>query len=232
MIDIPIIVQLENVDISNGQSVVLQNIDFKLADGEMIYIIGKSGSGKSSLIKSLYGEIPLAQGNGTVAGISLNKLNRGSLPLFRRKLGMVFQEFHLLQHWTVRKNLEYVLKATEWKEKTKISERVYEVVDQVGLVSQIDKQINKLSGGEQQKIAIARSVLNYPSLILADEPTGNLDPESSNEIMYLLHKIAEKNKSAIIISTHDYNLIEKFPARIYECKDSQLLEKQTSEGQI
>ncbi len=225
MIDIPIIVNLQNASISNGDKVILRDVNLKVADGEMIYIIGKSGSGKSSIVKTLYAELPLESGSGKVANHNLTELNRKSLPLFRRKLGIVFQEFHLLNHWTLRKNLEYVLRATEWKDTEKIKERVHEVLDQIGISDKIDTIVNNLSGGERQKVAIARAILNKPSLLLADEPTGNLDPDSSDDILYLLHKVAKENKTAIIIATHDYRLLEKFPARIYICKDGQLLEK-------
>lgn len=225
MINIPIIVDVQQASISNEDNIVLDNITFRLADGEMVYIIGKSGSGKSSFIQTLYGDNPLAGGSISVCNTSLQDLATKDLPLFRRKLGIVFQEFHLLKHWTVKNNLEYVLKATDWKNKAEISARVLEVLEQIGMTDKLDTIVSSLSGGEQQKIAIARSILNKPSLLLADEPTGNLDPESSDEIMYLLHKVANENKTAIIIATHDYRLIDKFPARIYECKNGNLIEK-------
>lgn len=226
MIDIPIIVDIEQADIANeDKNIVLNGVNFKIADGEMVYVIGKSGSGKSSLIKTLYGEIDLSNGRGKVADYNLSELNRKTLPLFRRKIGIIFQEFHLLNHWTVGRNLEYVLRATEWKDKSAMSNRVQEVLTQINMLDRINDVVNKLSGGEQQKIAIARSILNKPTLLLADEPTGNLDPESSDEIMYLLHKVANESKTAIIIATHDYRLIEKFPARVYECKNRGLQEK-------
>lgn len=225
MINIPIIVDVQQASIANEDKVVLNNISFRLADGEMVYIIGKSGSGKSSFIKTLYGENPVAAGIVSVCDVALQDIASKELPIFRRKLGIVFQDFHLLKHWTVQNNLEYVLKATDWKDKSAIAARVEEVLEQIGLLAKLDTVVSSLSGGEQQKIAIARAILNKPALILADEPTGNLDPESSDEIMYLLHKVANENKTAIIIATHDYRLIDKFPARIYECKDGNLTEK-------
>lgn len=224
MIDIPIIVDIKGGTITNGDHTVLDNVHFQLADGEMVYIIGKSGSGKSSLIKTLYGDQELGGGHCIVAGEELGTLSRKSLPLFRRKLGIVFQEFHLLTHWTVGRNLEYVLKATEWKDKNEIVDRVQTVLGQIGMADKINEVVDKLSGGEQQKVAIARAILNSPSLLLADEPTGNLDPESSDEVMYLLHEVANKNKTAIVVATHDYRLLEKFPARVYKCEGGQLLE--------
>jgi len=226
MIDISIIVDMKDASISNDTNTVLSDVNLKLADGETTYIIGKSGSGKSSIIRTLYGEHKLAGGQVKVIDYDLDDLTQKDLPLYRRKLGIVFQEFHLLNHWSVGRNLEYVLKATDWKDKSAIKARVNEVLEQIGMLSKIDSTVNSLSGGERQKIAIARAILNSPALILADEPTGSLDPESSDEVMYLLHKVAETNKTAIIIATHDYRLIEKFPARVYECKDGQLVEHQ------
>jgi len=226
MINIPLVINLSKADITNGDKVVLSQIDFQLAVGEMAYVIGKSGSGKSSLLKTLHGELQAAAGDITVADQKLSELNTRSLPLFRRKIGVVYQEFHLLQHWTVHRNLQYVLKATEWTSNPEMEDRIQEVLTQIGLHDKASELVSNLSGGEQQKIAIARAILNRPMLILADEPTGNLDPESSDDIMYLLHKVAAANKTAILIATHDYRLIEKFPARVYTCQDGQLTENQ------
>jgi len=225
MINIPLVVSMQDLDISNGDKVVLSAVDFELAVGEMAYVIGSSGSGKSSLIRTIHGEIPATTGSITVADYDVRNLNAKTLPLLRRKLGIVYQEFHLLQHWTVYRNLEYVLKATEWTSTTDMKTRIQEVLTQIGLAGKQAELVNNLSGGEQQKVAIARAILNNPLLILADEPTGNLDPDSSDEVMYLLHKVAAANKTAILIATHDYRLIEKFPARVYSCKDGQLSEQ-------
>ena len=225
MINIPLVVSMQDLDISNGDKVVLSAVDFELAVGEMAYVIGSSGSGKSSLIRTIHGEIPATTGSITVADYDVRNLNAKTLPLLRRKLGIVYQEFHLLQHWTVYRNLEYVLKATEWTSTTDMKARIQEVLTQIGLAGKQAELVNNLSGGEQQKVAIARAILNNPLLILADEPTGNLDPDSSDEVMYLLHKVAAANKTAILIATHDYRLIEKFPARVYSCKDGQLSEQ-------
>jgi len=203
MINIPLVVSMQDLDISNGDKVVLSAVDFELAVGEMAYVIGSSGSGKSSLIRTIHGEIPATTGSITVADYDVRNLNAKTLPLLRRKLGIVYQEFHLLQHWTVYRNLEYVLKATEWTSTTDMKARIQEVLTQIGLAGKQAELVNNLSGGEQQKVAIARAILNNPLLILADEPTGNLDPDSSDEVMYLLHKVAAANKTAILIATHD-----------------------------
>lgn len=225
MLEIPIIVRLENATISNGYDNVLSGVNLAIADGELAYIIGRSGAGKSSLIKTLYGENQLTSGQGQVADHNLNELDKNALPLFRRKIGIVFQEFHLLNHWTVQRNLEYVLKATDWKDNVAIKERVATVLDQVQMSDKAETIISNMSGGEQQKIAIARSILNSPSLLLADEPTGNLDPQSSEEIMNLLHQVARENKTAIVIATHNYDIIDKYPGRVLECIKQTLIEK-------
>ncbi|CAG0907971.1 unnamed protein product [Cyprideis torosa] len=191
---------------------------------EMTYLIGKSGSGKSTFLRTLYGAIPLLSGSVSIAGFDLSLLSKKQIPLLRRSIGMVFQNFHLFERWTVAQNLDYVLKATEWNDESNRSERVQEVLSEIKLWDKKDIKVHQLSGGEQQKVVIARAILNKPQLIIADEPTGNLDPESSEEIMHLLYKIATENKMAILIATHDHILMKKFPARIFECKDSNIEE--------
>lgn len=224
MTQIPLVLDLKNATIGQGDSRVFDSINFSLADAEMAYLIGKSGSGKSTFMKTLYGAIPLIGGQGTIAGFDLTKADRKTIPLMRRKIGMVFQDFHLFDKWTVAQNLEYALKAIEWKDQSERDRRVEEVIGQVGLTHKKDISVYQLSGGEQQKVVIARAVLNKPAIIIADEPTGNLDPESSEEIMDMLYKVAIENKTAILIATHDYLLMEKFPARVFECKDKNISE--------
>lgn len=222
--DIPLIIELDGVDIYNDETLILNNINFSLAEGEMSYIVGKSGSGKSSLLKTLYGEKEIDSGYGRVGEYLLKDLNRKTIPLLRRSIGMVFQDFNLFNNWTLRQNLEYVLKATEWKDKDEISQRAITVLDQVGLTSKSEEYVYNLSGGEQQRVVIARAILNHPKLIIADEPTGNLDPETSDDIFRLLYAVATENKSAMLIATHDYRIIQKFPAKVYRCENQSLQE--------
>lgn len=222
--DIPLIIELDGVDIYNDETLILNNINFSLAEGEMSYIVGKSGSGKSSLLKTLYGEKEIDSGYGRVGEYLLKDLNRKTIPLLRRSIGMVFQDFNLFNNWTLRQNLEYVLKATEWKDKDVISQRAITVLDQVGLTSKSEEYVYNLSGGEQQRVVIARAILNHPKLIIADEPTGNLDPDTSDDIFRLLYAVATENKSAMLIATHDYRIIQKFPAKVYRCENQSLQE--------
>lgn len=221
---ISLVIQLDHAEIANENKTVLHDVNFALAEGEMSYLIGKSGSGKSSLLKTLYGAQPLKSGKGSVGTYDLNTLDKHSIPLLRRTLGMVFQDFHLFDNWTVRQNLEYILKATDWKDKDKITLRAQEVIDEVKLGHKMEEKVYNLSGGEQQRVVIARAILNHPKIILADEPTGNLDPETSDDIFRLLYKVATENKSAMLIATHDHRIIEKFPARVYKCVDGALRE--------
>jgi cell division transport system ATP-binding protein len=191
--------------------------------GEFVFLIGKTGTGKSSLLKLLYGDLPLHSGQGTIVGFDLNKLKDKEIPLLRRKLGVVFQDFKLLPDRTLFDNLSFVLKATGWKGKTKIKERVAEVLELVNVTSSDQKFPFELSGGEQQRVAIARALLNHPELIIADEPTGNLDPETSQEIMHLFRKLHTGGIS-IVMATHDYNMIVKFPGKIFQCDQGRLNE--------
>jgi cell division transport system ATP-binding protein len=185
-----------------------------LNETEFAYLIGKTGSGKSSLLKILYGELPLTEGNGSVAGFDLKNLKRKEVPMLRRKIGIVFQDFQLLMDRTVIQNMIFVLGATGWKDKTLIQKRALSVLQLVGVEQKANAMPHALSGGEQQRVAIARALLNQPELLLADEPTGNLDPETSEEIMHLLIAVAQEEKSAILMATHDLNMVKKFPARV------------------
>lgn len=211
------IIFFQNVDIVQGEKTILSDVNFELYTAETIYIVGKSGSGKSSLLKTMYGSLPVQSGIAHVAGFNLLGLKEKDVPKLRRNLGMVFQDFLLFDEWTVGKNLLYVLEALGWKERPKITARVLEVLHLVGLSGFEKKLVKELSGGEQQRVVIARSLLNKPAIIIADEPTGNLDPETSDDILYLLNRLSKENGTSIIIATHDYRIIEKFPARMYHC---------------
>ena len=216
-------INLQNVTIVNEKNTILTDVNFKVDVGEFVFLIGKTGAGKSSLLKLLYGDLPLHSGQGTIVGFDLNKLKDKEIPLLRRKLGVVFQDFKLLPDRTLFDNLSFVLKATGWKGKTKIKERVAEVLELVNVTSSDQKFPFELSGGEQQRVAIARALLNHPELIIADEPTGNLDPETSQEIMHLFRKLHTGGIS-IVMATHDYNMIVKFPGKIFQCDQGRLNE--------
>jgi cell division transport system ATP-binding protein len=217
------LIKIENATIAHPTNVVLNNIDFEVTKGEFLYIIGKTGSGKSTLLKTLYGELPITKGTGNVCDFNLVDLKNKNIPYLRRKLGIVFQDFQLLTDRSVYENLAFVLTATGWKKKSEIETRIQEVLDKVGLKHKEYKMPHELSGGEQQRVVIARALLNDPEIILADEPTGNLDPETSEDIMRLLIDISKTGR-AVLIATHDYPLINKFPSRIIECKDSKIIE--------
>lgn len=214
-----ILLQLEHVGICRNENVVLQDASFALDPGEFVYVIGKVGSGKSSLLKALYCEIPLQSGEGRLLGYDLTRMKRKYIPYLRRKLGIVFQDFQLLTDRSVIKNLEFVLKATGWKNKADIERRIDEVLSQVGMQNKGYKMPHELSGGEQQRVVIARALLNTPDIILADEPTGNLDPETSGQIVQLLHDICKKG-TAVIMTTHNYTLVHNYPARIVKCENA------------
>jgi cell division transport system ATP-binding protein len=216
-------INLQNATIVNEKNTILTDVNFKVDVGEFVFLIGKTGTGKSSLLKLLYGDLTLHSGQGTIVGFDLNKLKDKEIPLLRRKLGVVFQDFKLLPDRTLFDNLSFVLKATGWKGKTKIKERVAEVLELVNVTSSDQKFPFELSGGEQQRVAIARALLNHPELIIADEPTGNLDPETSQEIMHLFRKLHTGGIS-IVMATHDYNMIVKFPGKIFQCDQGRLNE--------
>ena len=208
------VIELNQVNIYQSKKLILENVNLTLNETEFAYLIGKTGSGKSSLLKILYGELPLTEGNGSVAGFDLKNLKRKDVPMLRRKIGIVFQDFQLLMDRTVIQNMIFVLGATGWKDKTLIQKRAMSVLQLVGVEQKANAMPHALSGGEQQRVAIARALLNQPELLLADEPTGNLDPETSEEIMHLLIAVAKEEKSAILMATHDLNMVKKFPAKV------------------
>lgn len=215
------IISISNVSIFQKHNMILNNVSFSINKGEIVYLIGKTGSGKSSLLKTLYGELPLTQGTAEVAGYNLQTLKTKEIPFLRRKLGVVFQDFQLLTDRTINENLLFVLKATGWKDKAKMQTRIQEVLEKVHLTTKGFKMPHELSGGEQQRVAIARALLNDPELILADEPTGNLDPETSEGIMKLLIEISKTGR-AILIATHDIMLYSKFPSRTLKCENGKV----------
>lgn len=217
------LVSLEKATIKNRENTVFEAVDLQVRPGDFVFLIGKTGSGKSSLIKVLYGDLELAEGKGQLLGFDLNQLKEKQIPLLRRKLGVVFQDFKLLPDRSLFDNLAFVLKATGWNEKSKIKARVKEVLNLVNVKVETSKYPFELSGGEQQRVAIARALLNHPEIILADEPTGNLDPETSQEIMQLFKQL-HQNGMTIIMATHDYNMILKFPGTILKCENKQLFE--------
>lgn len=217
------IVNIEKAKIVNSKITILNEVDLNLKAGEFVYLIGKTGSGKSSLLKTLYGDLKLKTGRADVCGYTLEKLKRKEVPYLRRKLGIVFQDFELLMDRSVHENLRFVLKATGWKEKKKIEKRINEVLEHVGLGTKGYKMPHELSGGEQQRVVISRALLNDPELILADEPTGNLDPDTSRNILSLLQRIAAEG-TTILMATHDYSMMQEFPARTIRCEDQRVKE--------
>ena len=217
------LVNYSSVNVYQETQEVLRNVSFSVEKGEFVYLIGRVGSGKSSLLKTIYGELPIHEGEAEVMGYDLRKLKQKHLPDLRRKLGVIFQDFQLLTDRTVQANLRFVLRATGWKDNEAIRQRIQEVLELVGMSEKGDKYPDELSGGEQQRIAIARAILNHPELILADEPTGNLDTETSRNITELLHKICDQG-SAVIMITHNLYLPDLFPGRILQCKNQQLVE--------
>jgi cell division transport system ATP-binding protein len=221
------IIRLDSISIFQKKNLILNNISLGVNKGEFVYLIGKTGSGKSSFLKTLYGDLKLTQGEGTVAGFNLRKLKPKEIPFLRRKLGIVFQDFQLLTDRTARENLEFVLKATGWDDSQKISNRINEVLDKVALGTKGFKMPHELSGGEQQRLAIARALLNDPDVILADEPSGNLDPETSHGIMQLFFDISRSGR-AVVMATHNYSLIEKYPARIVKFENGQVSDQGTA----
>src|SRR6188768_3870567 len=221
------VISLTKVNIYQSGSLVLSNVDLEVKKGEFIYLIGKTGTGKSSLLKTLYGDVELMEGDAHVAGFSLNHMKQKQVPFLRRKLGIVFQDFQLLTDRSVNANLYFVLKATGWKDKELMQKRIQEVLEKVGLGTKGFKMPHELSGGEQQRVAIARALLNDPDLILADEPTGNLDPGTSEEIMKLLIDISSSGR-AVLMATHNYSIMEKFPARIIKCENGRLVDSKTT----
>lgn len=219
-----LVIHIKNGEVSQKKVVVLKNIDLDVKANEFIYLIGKTGSGKSSLLKTLYGELKLSNGEGSVVGFDLNKLKKKDIPKLRRNLGIVFQDFQLLTDRSVKQNLMFVMGASGWKDKKAKEKRAKEVLQLVGLETKMDVMPFALSGGEQQRVAIARSLINSPSFILADEPTGNLDPETSEEIMRLLLAISREANTAVLMATHDMSMVEKYPGRILRVEDQTIKE--------
>jgi cell division transport system ATP-binding protein len=217
------VLQLKNVSIYQGDSLVLTDVNVKMEKGDFVYLIGKTGTGKSSFMKTLYGDLELTEGEGSIVDFDLKTLKEKDIPFLRRKLGIVFQDFKLLNDRNVNSNLEFVLKATGWKDKKEIGDRIQDVLTKVGMKSMGFKFPYELSGGEQQRIAIARALLNNPELILADEPTGNLDPQTSMEVMEVLQELNKKGHT-ILMATHDYALLLKYPSKTLKCDENKVFE--------
>ena len=220
------LIDYQNVSIYQADKCILKDINFHIDEGEFAYLIGKVGSGKSSLLKTLYCELDLVEGEtekAEILGRDLKTIKRKEIPALRKELGIIFQDFQLLHDRTVRKNFEFVLKATKWKGKKEITQRIEEVLNEVGMIDKIDKMPHELSGGEQQRVAIARALLNNPKIIIADEPTGNLDPDTAEKIVGLLYEISHTG-TPVVISTHNHGLIDRFPGRVYKCEEGKLIE--------
>ncbi len=217
------VLSLKNASIYQGNSLILSEVNVDINKGEFVYLIGKTGSGKSSFMKTLYGDIQLTEGEGAIVDYDLRTLKENDIPFLRRKLGIIFQDFKLLPDRTVNENLSFVLKATGWKDKKEMGTRIEEVLDKVGMKTSGFKFPHELSGGEQQRVAIARALLNNPELILADEPTGNLDPQTSIEVMKVLQDI-NKNGNTILMATHDYALLLKYPSKTLKCDENKVFE--------
>lgn len=221
------IIELKHANIYQSGNLILEDVNLSVERGEFVYLVGKTGTGKSSLLKTLYGELPLTEGEGIVAGFDLRKLDWKKVPYLRRNLGVVFQDFQLLTDRNVNENLRFVLTATGWKDKKLMDEKIMDVLDKVGLKAKGFKMPFELSGGEQQRVDIARALLNSPKLILADEPTGNLDPETSDEIMQLLFHICRDYGATIVMASHDYIVVQKFPARMIRTEKGRVLDNAT-----
>lgn len=223
------LIKYTRVQLNRDENIILRDVNLEVNRGDFLYIIGKVGSGKSTLLKSMYAELPIESGDARVFDYHLQNLNRKQIPYLRRKIGIVFQDFQLLIDRTVEKNLEFVLRATGWKDKTLIKDRINEVLTQVGMQNKTYKMPHELSGGEQQRVVIARALLNSPLLILADEPTGNLDPETGSQIVDLLQQISDSG-TAVIMSTHNYSIVQTFPGRIMKCENTELVDLKNTDN--
>ena len=223
-----IIVSIEGANIYQGEALILRDVNFTIGRGEFVYLVGKTGTGKSSLLKTLYGELTLREGKASVVGFDLTEMDWKKVPFLRRNLGVVFQDFQLLTDRNVHDNLRFVLKATGWKDEHVIEEKINDVLDKVGLKNKGYKMPFEMSGGEQQRVDIARALLNSPKLILADEPTGNLDPETSDEIMQLLIQISKDYGTSVLMATHDFIVINRYPSRMLKTENSRVLDSITA----
>lgn len=220
------VVELKNASIYQHETLVLSDVNFSINKGDFIYIIGRTGSGKSSLLKTLYGDLPLRDGMGQVAGFDLRTLTLKQIPFLRRKLGIIFQDFQLLTDRSVEANLEFALRATGWKDPFQIKQKIDDMLRMVDLHTKHFKMPHQISGGEQQRVVIARALLNNPELILADEPTGNLDPRTTEDIMSLIFQISRETRTPVLMATHNYTLLEKFPADIFKCADGRIIKEE------
>lgn len=217
------IIEFDKISVFQNENKILANVSLTISEGEFVYLIGKTGSGKSSLLKVIYAELPVHDGNAKVSGFDLRSLHRKDIPFLRRKIGIVFQDFQLLMDRSVKENLLFVMHATNWKDKKEMQKHLYEVLAKVNLETKADKMPHQLSGGEQQRVGIARALINDPGIILADEPTGNLDPETSEGIISLLSDISKTGR-AVLIATHNYSFFDKFPARTIRCENGNIIQ--------
>jgi cell division transport system ATP-binding protein len=222
------IISIQNANIYQGEALILRDVNFTIGRGEFVYLVGKTGTGKSSLLKTLYGELPLREGKGNVVGFDLGDMDWKKVPYLRRNLGVVFQDFQLLTDRNVHDNLRFVLKATGWKDEHLIEEKINDVLEKVGLKNKGYKMPFEMSGGEQQRVDIARALLNSPKLILADEPTGNLDPETSDEIMQLLIQISKDYGTSVLMATHDFIVINRYPSRMLKTENNRVIDSKTT----